>query len=370
MARTLSRVDLMDMLHGAAILGTGGGGEIEEGIQLIDAALAAGKTFQLADLGDAPPDALICTPYMLGAISEIPAEEDALYEGLPQSDTHPILLAYDAFEAMLGQRFWGTVPCELGGSNTAIAFYAAAMRGAVMCDADPAGRAVPEITHSTYFLNDLPAAPIVMANQFGEHFVAQHIKDDQRAETLVRALSVVSRHDIAAIDHALPAAQIMGAILPGTISRAIKLGALWRAGLHDPLSLPSKIARAAGGFVAFEGEVSDASWRTEAGFTLGAFSLAGIGDYEGHRYRVTLKNENVAAWFDGALQATVPDLICALDLQTGAPLTNPNAQAGQRVAIVILPADPAFTTDSALRVFGPAYAGVDQAYRPAVPAPL
>lgn len=355
------------MLHGAAILGTGGGGELSEGIGLIDEALAHGKAFQLADLSDAPDGALICTPYMLGAISALPPEEEALYTGLKTVDLHPILQAYDHFETLLGQRFWGTVPCELGGSNTAVAFYAAAMRGAVMCDADPAGRAVPEITHSTYFLAGLPAAPIVMANAFGESFVATGVQDDQRAESLVRALCNVSRHDIAAIDHALPAAQLSPAIISGTISKAMKLGALWRDVLEAPDALPEQIADALGGFVAFRGTVSQSTWRTESGFTLGSYTLAGTGRWQGRTYAIDIKNENMASRCDGRVHATVPDLICALDIETGAPVTNPNAQVGQHIAIVIAPAHEAFLTPRALEVFGPSYAGVNAPYIPAKP---
>ncbi|MEL6808375.1 MAG: DUF917 domain-containing protein, partial [Pseudomonadota bacterium] len=225
----LDRQDLMDLLAGAAILGTGGGGDLAEGIALIDDALAQGKTFDLVALSDVPDDALICTPYMLGAISDLPADEETAYARLPRIDVPPILLAYERFQLHLGQPFFGAVPCEMGGSNTAVAFYAAAMAGHKIIDADPAGRAVPEITHSTYFIAGLPAAPIVLANEFGEVMVLENIMDDMRAEAVVRALSVVSRNDIAAIDHALPASQLRGAIIPGTLSRALALGLAMRA---------------------------------------------------------------------------------------------------------------------------------------------
>ena len=117
--RTLSRQDLVDLLHGAAILGAGGGGEISEGLDYIDAALAAGKVFNLASLAEAPDEALACTPYLLGAISDLPPEEEALYAGLPQSSEPPILSAYDRFERYLGAQFYGTLACEMGGANTA-----------------------------------------------------------------------------------------------------------------------------------------------------------------------------------------------------------------------------------------------------------
>lgn len=46
--KILSRQDLTDILYGCAILGTGGGGELDEGLQYIDSALAQGKAFRLA----------------------------------------------------------------------------------------------------------------------------------------------------------------------------------------------------------------------------------------------------------------------------------------------------------------------------------
>ncbi|MEM9317945.1 MAG: DUF917 domain-containing protein [Pseudomonadota bacterium] len=365
--RELDGQDLSDLLYGAAILGTGGGGELAEGFDLIDQAMAAGKRFILADLAEAPPDALIATPYLLGAISDLPAVEAALYEGLPQAAIHPILMAFDRMVEHLGNPIAGCVPCELGGSNSAVAFFVAAMRDGVVYDADPAGRAVPEITHSTYFLAGLPAAPVALANAFGETFLIEHIQDDRRSEALVRALATISRHDIAAVDHVLPANVLSPAILHGTLSNTLALGALWRRARHEPDSLPDMLAEAAGGFVAFRGRVSHAEHQTVGGFTIGQFTLSGSGDHEGSEYRITLKNENMAGWHNGKLHATIPDMICVFDTETGAPVTNPHTQPGQAVAVLILPAPAAFCTAAGLAAFGPSYIGLASDYAPARP---
>lgn len=366
--KTLSREDLADILHGAAILGTGGGGELSEGMAMIEDALAKGKAFVLVDLDDAPDDALVCTPYMLGAISALPAEQEAQYARLPRSKDAAILLAYQRFQRYLGRDFFGTVACEMGGSNTATAFYAAAMSGHYIIDADVAGRAVPEITHSTYAFNDLPAAPIVAANEFGECFVCEGVADDLRAEILVRALAKVSRNDIAAIDHALPVRDIRNAVIPGTISKALALGQCWRVARQTGRDVATAVAQAGGGHVAFRGQIGASDWETRDGFTFGSLEITGKGDFAGSQYRITLKNENMAAWRDGVVEVTIPDLICLLDTDSGAPVTNPNYHDGQTVAVVVLPAPAAFATARGLAVFGPRYAGIDQDYRPAVPA--
>ena len=73
--RNLNREDLINILYGAAILGTGGGGSLDEGIEMIDEALAAGKTFTLASFDEMDPDDIIGTPYACGAISPLTEEE-------------------------------------------------------------------------------------------------------------------------------------------------------------------------------------------------------------------------------------------------------------------------------------------------------
>lgn len=365
--KILSRQDLQDILYGATILGTGGGGELTEGFRLIDDALSKGKEFKMVALDEAPQDALVCTPYMLGAISALPADQEKFYERLPRIAEPSILVAYRRFQEYLGRPFYGTISCELGGSNTAVAFYAAAMSDAFIIDADPAGRAVPEITHSTYYIEGLPAAPIVMANAFGESIICENVIDDARAEHIVRALSMVSRNDIAAIDHALEIREIRNAVIPGAISMALQMGQTWRKARADGVDAAAAIAKQGSGIVAFRGVVDDSNWKTEDGFTIGNISISGRGDFAGDSYRIWLKNENMIGWLNGTVHATIPDMICMIDTDTGEPVTNPNYHAGQNVAIVILPAPVPFTSPKGLAAFGPAYAGLDQPYRPAVP---
>ena len=365
--RKLNRNELLDILHGAAILGTGGGGELDEGMALIDEALSLGKEFNMVTLDEAPQDALVCTPYFLGAISALPEEEERKYDRLPRVSESPILHAYERFQKYLGRAFYGTISCELGGSNTAAAFYAAAMSGHFIIDADPAGRAVPEITHSTYYINGLPAAPIVMANAFGETIICENVIDDKRAETIVRALSKVSRNDISAIDHALEIREIKHAVIPGAISMAMAMGTKWREALDEGRDVAQEIADEGNGFVAFRGEVSKCDWETKDGFTFGNIHIVGGADCNGDTYRIWLKNENLLGWKNGEVHATIPDLICLIDTKSGAPITNPNYYEGQQVAVIILPAPEAFTSPKGLEAFGPRYAGLDMDYSPAVP---
>jgi len=366
--KKLTQQELKDILYGAAILGTGGGGELDEGFGLIDDALAKGKEFILVDLNEAPDDALVCTPYMLGAVSALPEEEEQQYNRrLPRADEPSILIAYRRFQEYLGREFYGTISCELGGSNTAISFYAAAMNGHYIIDADPAGRAVPEITHSTYYIHGLPASPIMMANEFGECFTCENVVDDMRAESVVRALARVSRNDIAAIDHALELREIRHAVITGAITMAMNMGRVWREACASSSDVAQAIADVGKGFVGFRGTIGENDWKTENGFTIGNINIDGSGSFVGETYRIWLKNENLVGWRNGTVHTTIPDMICLIDMDTNLPITNPNYHSDQNVAVVILPAPDAFTSTKGLASFGPAYVGLDQPYEPSVP---
>ena len=107
--KELSRIDLDDILYGCTILGTGGGGDLEEGIAYIESALAAGKSFKLMGVDEIPDGEKVCTPYMLGAISELPEAEKKLYENLPENTEPAIITAYKRLEAYMGCNFYGTI---------------------------------------------------------------------------------------------------------------------------------------------------------------------------------------------------------------------------------------------------------------------
>lgn len=361
---SLSKQDLYDILYGCTILGTGGGGDLKEGLSLMDKALDAGKEFILADLGEIPGDALIATPYMCGSISPDSEEEESKYATLPKIPEHPALRAFRAMEDYLGQDFYGVISTELGGGNTAVAFYVAALLDKRIVDADPAGRSVPELQHSTYYVHGLPICPMAVANEFGDVAILKEVVDDFRAEALVRAMAVASKNSIAVVDHPATAGRLRGAVIPGAVSYALKIGQTLREARDSGKDPATEVARIGGGVPLFRGRVQEIHWETRDGFTLGETIIEGKGDYSGSSYRIWFKNENIISWLDDRIHVTVPDLICLLDIDTGEPVSNPNQRIGEEVAVFGLPAPAEWRTPEGLRVFGPGHFGYDTEYIP------
>ena len=360
----LTKQDLVDILYGCTILGTGGGGRVEKGIDLIEKALDAGKEFILADLNELPDDALIACPYYCGSISPITPELEAKYAALPKIDEEPALRAFKILEEYLGKKIYGAISTELGGSNTAIAFYVAAMLGIYIVDGDPAGRSVPELQHSTFFINNIPITPMAIANEFGESLILKEVVDDFRAEALVRALAVVSKNMVGVADHVATAKQLRTGVIPGAISYALKLGRAYRLAKENNLDLATEIAKAGNGYVIFRGVVTDLIWEDKDGFTVGDTYIKGDGEFAGSEYKIWFKNENIIAWRDGKIDVTVPDLICLVADETKEPVTNPNFGPGLKVSVIGLPSPKEWRTEEGLKVFGPKHFGFDIEYKP------
>lgn len=362
--RELTRNDLKNILYGCAILGTGGGGTLEDGFAMIDEALEKGKSFKLVTFDELDDDAVIGTPYGCGAISPLTEEEEKKYARLPEAEESPYVLCMKQMEDFLGRPVDAVVSTELGGMNTATAFYCGAMADRLIVDADPAGRSVPALQHSTYFLNEVPMCPMSVMNKFGEGAIFTHVHDDERGEDMVRALAVVSQNLIAVMDHVNTAKVLKDAMINGAISYAEKIGKAFLKAKEESQDYVKAVTEAGQGKDMFKGVIKSNEWETRDGYTFGDLVIEGREDYAGKELRIWYQNENIISWLDGEYYVTVPDLICVFNDDDQGPQLNPYGKAGTNVSVVALPAPKEWTTERGLEVFGPKSFGYDVEYEP------
>lgn len=362
--KILEKQDLYDILYGATILGTGGGGSLDKGLQLIDKALAMGKQFRLVDFNEVPDDAWIAVPYMCGSVSPITPELEAQYAGLPRLSEPQPYLAFKALEEYFGQELYGVISTELGGGNTAEALYVAALLGKNIIDADPAGRSVPELTHSTFYIFGTPIYPLAVANEFGDVAIFPKVANDERAETLVRALAVASKNYIGVVDHPAQAWVMRNAVIKGAISYAGRIGKAYREAVEQGLLASKHVAKNIGGFFLFKGEISRFFFETVDGFTVGETEIKGEGEYAGQTYRIWFKNENIISWRNDEVDVTVPDLICMFDDDKNAPKLNPYLHRGEKVSVIGLTSPAEWRLPKGLELLGPRHFNFDVDYVP------
>lgn len=360
--RKLEKQEIIDLLYGCAVVGTGGGGDLALGLAAIEEDFRQGKELFLAKPEEVPAGSYVSVPYMCGS----PASLDKCgkeYARLPVLGYPESLLAFRTLEEYFGKPFFGVVATELGGANTAYALHIACQLGLPIIDGDPAGRSVPELQHSSFYVEGIPMAPVAVATQFGDTMIIKDVVDDMRCEDMIRALAVASGNKIGVADHAVTGEQLRHSIIPHTLSYAMEIGRVLRLAREEGKNVAEKICEAVDGKVLFSGKVSKTFYEEEGAFILGEIHLSGTGDYKGESYGIWYKNENLVAYRNGKVDVSCPDLICVID-EEGNPVTNPHARAGQKLTIFALPAAAIWKTEDGVDVFGPRSFGFHFDYVP------
>ena len=352
--RVLNENDLEHILLGCAVLGTGGGGELDKGLERVQSDLQNGKEFRLANLDEVPDNAMVASPYYCGSLTASNLNE--------QEQTPQELLSFMALQEYLREYLFAAVSTELGGGNTAVALSVAANMGIPLVDGDPAGRSVPELQHTIFYLKGVSITPLAVASKSGDVVIVKEVADHIRAEQIVRSIATASGGRVGVTDHPIRGNALKGAVIEGAISRAETIGAVLKTS-----SDCEKVAEAGGGCILFKGEVAKSHWKDDAGFTVGEIHVTGTHEYLGSVYRVWYKNEHLMAWRDNQIDITTPDLICILSEKDAMPVINPQCKTGMRIAVVGYPAPEQWRTRDGLAAMGPRSFGFDCDYLPFKP---
>jgi DUF917 family protein len=347
--REITLDDLDDISRGAAILGTGGGGDPYIGKLLAASALREHGPVRLAPLDGLAEDAAVLPVAMMGAPT-------VMVEKLPAVEQ--IGLAATALATYLGREVTHLACCEAGGVNSLIPVAAAAQLGLPLVDADGMGRAFPEIQMVLPTLYGISATPMSIADEKGNRGVLDTV-DNHWAERFARSVTVDMGCSAMISSYAMTGGQARESLVPGTLSLCAELGALVRAARAAHTDPVDAVVRRLGGRRLFTGKVVDVERRTVTGFARGEARLDGMDGDTGAKLTLHFQNEHLIAEQDGAPVATGPDLICTLDRETGDAVTTEGLRFGQRVTVLTAPADPRWHSPAGIELAGPRYFGYD-----------
>lgn len=339
---------------GAAVLGTGGGGDPYIGMLMARKAIRDYGPVELYTLDELDDDDLIVPTAMMGAPT-------VMIEKMPNGDD--IINAFQVIGRYLNKPIRATMTIEAGGLNSVVPIYVAARLRLPLVDCDGMGRAFPEIQMVTHTIHGLKATPFSMADERG-NIVIMETLNNQWTEAFARSIAV--NMGAMAMIAAYPATvkQLKEAAVIGTLTQAERIGqTIHRARVEeeDPVTT---VREAVDGFLIFKGKIGDVSRRTEGGFARGEATIHGIDDYSGQMLVLSFQNEHLAANIDGEYKVTVPDLIALLDVDTGEPITTESMRYGYRVAVIAIPCTPKWRTPAGLALVGPRYFGYDVDYVP------
>ncbi|MEL7029912.1 MAG: DUF917 domain-containing protein, partial [Pseudomonadota bacterium] len=356
---SLSEADLHDFARGAALLGTGGGGDPYIGRLMAQNAIREFGEPRIVSVDDLPKDATVCIIAMLGAPTVLSEK------GASGTD---IDLAITRLSERIGKPIDAVMPAEIGGVNSTIPIVAAARLGLPLVNADGMGRAFPEIQMVTMTFEGVSATPFVIVD---DHENSAIIETDnaKRAEDFVRAVAIQMGLSCMVAGYAMSGAEVRRATIPGTLTAAYEVGkaiADGRVG-GDPINAVLGYLSASPIYgharELFDGKVVDLRRETTRGFSIGHCTIEGLSDSSAS-ISLQFQNEYLIALERGQMRAIVPDLIAILDRETAEPIPVEALRYGQRVKVIAAAAPAALRADKALEYVSPRCFGLDYDYAP------
>jgi len=352
--RMIDEAALSDITLGATVLGSGGGGDPYLGWLLAREAVRTHGPVPLVDLVDVPDDAYIVFVAGMGA-------PGALLEKIPRAAEYERIVA--EMESYTGRKIDFLCPAEAGGLNAVTPFASAAPTGLPVVDADAMGRAFPFLEMCTPTLHGGSTTPLVMIDEH-HNTVCLSTQTNHWAESFTRAAAVASGASAVMALYPMTGSQAKQWLIPGTVTQAEQLGRTIREARDAHTSPVDAVLADQNGTLLFTGKVVDVDRRTERGWTSGTATLSGMDTFEDHSMVVHFQNENLAAVRDGEVIVTTPDLIMALELDTGEPIPAEEIRYGYRVAVIGMPCNPIWRTENGLKLSGPRRFGYDMDFRP------
>ncbi len=333
---------------GAAMLGTGGGGDPKIGYLMAKQAIEENGNVKLVQLDAIEDEATVAALSMMGAPSVV-------LEKIPNGCEFTQL--FDQIEKDFATKINYLYPVEAGGINSMIPIIGAAQKGVPLIDADTMGRAFPELQMVTLAIFDIKAFPIVLASNNGN---PELIDADSyhEIELKARKWTVENGGQAAVGDGVLKGKDFKKAAIKDIVSLSYHLGDII-LNHESPLTKLQEV----GVKTLFKAKIIDVERKTEGGFNRGIVKLVGIEEDMNNTYELHLQNENLAVFKESELLCSVPDLIMVLDIQTLMPITTDSYKFGQRVVVTALRSDPKWKLPGGLALVGPRAFGYDFDYK-------
>ena len=352
--RQITVAALDDIARGAAVLGTGGGGDPYIGKLMAQGTLRKRGNVNLIDPLELEDDDLVIPSAMMGAPT-------VMVEKIPRGEE--IVNAFKALEAYLGRPARATMSCEAGGLNSMTPFTVAAKLGIPLVDADMMGRAFPELQMCTPTLYGVTATPMAIADEKGNSAIINTVSN-RWTETLARTLTIDMGCSAMIAIYPMTGKQVKEACVLNTTSLIERIGQTIRQARERHADPVDAVCQATRGYLIWRGKVGDVARRTETGFARGEAIITGVNEYDSQSLRIAFQNEFLIAQTDDEVLATTPDLITLLDDETGEPITTESLRYGFRVSVLAIAGDPRWRTAEGLAVVGPSYFGYVVPYVP------
>lgn len=327
MRRILQRQGIEDIIKGATLLGAGGGGAVRTALEVVEGV----NEFILVEPQDVPDDSTIVVVAAMGS------PVASLKKGWEGEE----IPAFEKFEEVISKKIDYVVPLETGGGNSVTPVHVGSVKGLPVVDGDGAGRSIPELEMTMYYIHGIPIAPLSLADSKGNSVIL-YPTDAYMAEKIGRAITTVFGMGAGLVCHLMTGKQLKEAVIPGTLSLSERIGKCIREAKESGKDVAEAVIDSIDAIVLARGRVTKKTEEVRAAFDYGRVFVEDI--------IVDYKNENMIAWRKGKPIAMAPDSICWLTKE-GEPLTNVDIKEGMEVSVLGKRAHEKWRTPEGFKVF-------------------
>ena len=352
--RYLKIEDMRYLSYGAAVLGTGGGGDPYLGMLLAEQVMREYGPVQLIGLNEIDDDALAASVAYVGA-PVVMIEKLLGYADM--------IKAFQSLERYMGRKMNAVLSAEIGGVNSIVPVSVAAALNLPLIDADGMGRAYPEIQLVTWTLHGISATPMAMADEKGNSLIIETI-DNTWTERFSRSIATDMGAEASAALYPATGSELKRSSIPNSVTRAIEIGKAMSDARDTHRNLLDTALELIDGVHLFSGKIVDVLRRVHGGYSRGECTIEGLRDHRGQKMVIHFQNENLIAFVDDHPVAVVPDLITVLDSDSAEAVTTEHLRYGYRVEVIGIPCHPQWRTPEGLALGGPEHFGYDVEYIP------
>lgn len=342
---------LKALVLGAAVLGSGGGGNPRYDYLMARQAIRKYGPVRLMQLEELTQEDFVVPLCFMGAPL-------VCMEKIPSGRELKAIL--NKVEALYSRKVTALVATEIGGGNAFVPYFVAGELGLPVLDADNIGRAFPELQMSASFLqaDEIELGVTMVADELG-NVVTIDTKDPHKIEAIARAVTVSMGSVAAEMMHVMTREVALKVLVRGSVSQAMQIGDVILNARREKVDPIKVLVKTMGGQELMRGMISDIDHAVQGGFLRGKVVIQGrqLG-------QVQYQNEYLLARVGGEVRATTPDIIMLLEEESGEPLTTDMLAFGLRVSVIALPAPAIWTSPKGLTLVGPRAFGFEVDYVP------
>ena len=309
---------------GGAFLGGGGGGSVDTGLATALEALELGE-INIVSLDCVPEDANVVTASAVGS----PASQEG-YVTVEHCER-----ALELYKGFSHQSIGGVITNENGGHSTTNGWVLSAITGIPLIDAPCNGRAHPTGRMGSMGLSMEPAYKSYQAAVGGKEETGKYTEMAvygrlEAASVLVRRAAVEAGGLVTVLRNSVKAGYLRQNAAPGALKQAIEIGKIFLENEGNCREILDALSKYMDIEVAIAGTVNHCALEIRDGFDVGKINITD----GAQQVEVSFWNEYMTIERNGNRLASFPDLIAALDRNTGEIKTS--ACIGEGDAIVLL----------------------------------